>query len=239
MVKYWKGINTSVSKASRWLVNLVLPRKDKFTNTSILTLQYFTMYDIFLSWVFEVSSLPQGAPKIKLYTDEEGHVKGDGLCCYLKVTYFGGGAEHHVILLYRWNPFSWSFSFFMTANIVTTPSLLRELVCMCVCGWVGISAPYLLWYRNILRFVDTHAHTHNTNTNTHTTCTHVHTCTQHMHTHAHTHSICAHTHILYQQYLFDAVGKVSAQRWIQPRTEKEKEKGKEEKEFSRKVGLQH
>ena len=28
---------------------------------------------------------PTGAPKIKLYTDEEGHLKGDGLCCYLKV----------------------------------------------------------------------------------------------------------------------------------------------------------
>ncbi|XP_065906906.1 17S U2 SnRNP complex component HTATSF1-like [Dysidea avara] len=31
----------------------------------------------------------EGAPKIKLYTDEEGHLKGDGLCCYLKVESVG------------------------------------------------------------------------------------------------------------------------------------------------------
>lgn len=23
-------------------------------------------------------------PKLKLYTDEEGHLKGDGRCCYIK-----------------------------------------------------------------------------------------------------------------------------------------------------------
>jgi hypothetical protein len=26
-----------------------------------------------------------GKPKVKLYKDEEGNLKGDGVCCYLKV----------------------------------------------------------------------------------------------------------------------------------------------------------
>ena len=32
-----------------------------------------------------ILATPTGAPKVKLYTDEEGYLKGDGLCCYLKV----------------------------------------------------------------------------------------------------------------------------------------------------------
>ena len=28
---------------------------------------------------------PLGEPKVKLYKDSDGQLKGDGLCCYLKV----------------------------------------------------------------------------------------------------------------------------------------------------------
>ena len=28
---------------------------------------------------------PLGEPKVKLYKDADGQLKGDGLCCYLKV----------------------------------------------------------------------------------------------------------------------------------------------------------
>ena len=41
------------------------------------------MYLIFFVFLFCLGL--QGGPKLKLYTDEDGHVKGDGLCCYLKV----------------------------------------------------------------------------------------------------------------------------------------------------------
>ena len=40
----------------------------------------------------------------------------------------GGGAGDHVMLSFRWSQYSWPFSFFMRANIVTIPSLLRRLV---------------------------------------------------------------------------------------------------------------
>ena len=35
----------------------------------------------------------KGVPKLKLYADEDGHLKGDGLCCYLKVMQLGEGLE--------------------------------------------------------------------------------------------------------------------------------------------------
>ncbi len=35
--------------------------------------------------VHTLTSAAVGTPKLKLYRDKDGHLKGDALCCYLKV----------------------------------------------------------------------------------------------------------------------------------------------------------
>lgn len=40
--------------------------------------------DIDKSWIKKII-LKIDKPKIKLYRDKEGNIKGDALCCYLKV----------------------------------------------------------------------------------------------------------------------------------------------------------
>ena len=106
----------------------------------------------------------QGGPKIKLYTDEEGHVKGDGLCCYLKVSNWGRGWRSCDAVLYTggvstvghptssWEQLSWPhpscwegqcvsvlISVVATAVAVCVSVCACIYVCLCVCVCVSLS----------------------------------------------------------------------------------------------------
>lgn len=49
--------------------------------------------------------------KVKLYKDREGNLKGDGLCCYLKVSLLSCSiffaTRNHPPLIHNWGPFGW------------------------------------------------------------------------------------------------------------------------------------